>query len=143
MYRSGPHAEPPRPRERPGGRANLKEQADVNHDTGTEGHLHEATFKGHPAVAADVRAWAAVHVGHPDAPAVANELFVAILGSGANTIDMQLATAAHRLRITAAGPGPLLLRHSHGPGWRIIEGLSRTTGVTTDEHGLWAHMEQP
>ncbi|MGY1500787.1 hypothetical protein ACW4TU_30120 [Streptomyces sp. QTS52] len=103
---------------------------------------HEATFKGHPAAAADVRAWVSRHTDHPDAPIVANELFVAILTAGADVIEVALAFAGARLRITATGTHPLSLRHSHGPGWRVIEGLSRTTGVTTDEHGLWAQLEQ-
>lgn len=102
--------------------------------------LHEATFKGHPSAAADVRAWVSSHATHPDAPAVANELFVAILGAGADAVDVALFTVGGRLHITATGPDPIPLRHSHGPGWRIVEGLSRSTGVTTDERGLWAHM---
>ena len=104
---------------------------------------HEATFKGHPSVAADVRAWVSSHATHLDAPAVTHELFVAILNAGADSIDIALSLAGGRLRITATGTHPLSLRHSHGPGWRIIEGLSRATGVTIDERGLWAQMEQP
>lgn len=101
----------------------------------------EASFKGHPIEAAHVRDWTAERTDHPDAPAVANELFVALLGSGADAVDLALSTAGDRLRITASGPGPLPLRASHGPGWRIIAGLSRMTGVTTDEHGLWAQLD--
>lgn len=104
---------------------------------------HEETFKGRPAVAAELRKWVSSHTAHPDAPAVANELFVAILDSGASSIDVALFTVAGRLHLTATGPAPLPLRHSHGPGWRIVEGLSRTTGVTTDGHGLWAHLGRP
>ena len=104
---------------------------------------HEATFKGQPSAAAELRKWVSKQAAHPDAPAVANELFVAILDSGADSIDVALLTVAGRLHITATGPAPLSLRHSHGPGWRVIEGLSRTNGVTTDEHGLWAHMGRP
>lgn len=98
-------------------------------------------FKGNPIEAASVRAWTTQRTPHPDAPTVANELFVAILASGADLIDMSLSTAGDRLRITATGPTHLPARHSHGPGWRIIAGLSRTTGVTSDEHGLWALLE--
>ena len=97
-------------------------------------------FKGHPAGAAEVRAWTRRRVHHPDAPTVANELFVAILGAGADVVEMQLSTAGDRLKVTATGPQLLPLRHSHGPGWRIINGLSRTNGVTTDERGLWAQL---
>lgn len=102
---------------------------------------HKLTVKGHPAEAAFVRAWTAEHADHPDAPAVTNELFVAILRAGADAIEVTLAGAGDRLRVTATGPAPLPLRHSHGPGWRIIEGLSRITGVTADEHGLWAQLD--
>jgi hypothetical protein len=104
---------------------------------GTNAHI---TVKGHPAEAAEVRSWTAEHVGHPDAPAVVNELFIAVLGAGADTIEVALSQAGDRLKVTATGPAPLPLRHSHGPGWRIIAGLSRITGVTADEHGLWAQL---
>lgn len=98
-------------------------------------------FKGHAAEAAEVRAWTRSRVPHPDAPRIAHELFVAILGSGADTIDITLSTAGRRLRITATGPHPLPLRHSHGPGWPIVAALCSTTGITTDECGLWAQTE--
>lgn len=107
------------------------------------GRTYRLTFKGHPTEAADVRAWTTKRSTHPDAPTVANELFIAILGSGADAIDMELSTAGARLRITATGPEPLPLRHSHGPGWRIIAGLSRTNGPTADGHGLWAQLQEP
>lgn len=101
----------------------------------------EHSFKGHPIEAAHVRDWTAQRTDHPDAPAVANELFVALLDSGADAIDLALSTADDRLRITASGSNPLQARHSHGPGWRIIAGLSRSTGVTSDKHGLWAQLD--
>jgi hypothetical protein len=106
------------------------------------GRTYRLTFKGHPSEAAEVRAWTSKRSTHPDAPQVANELFVAILGSGADAIEMELSTAGDRLRITADGPQRLPLRHSHGPGWRIVAELSRTSGVTTDEHGLWAQLHK-
>ena len=105
------------------------------------GRTYRRSFKGHPSQAAEVRTWTAARATHPEAPAVANELFIAVLATGTDVIEMTLSTADTRLRITATGHNPLPLRHSHGPGWRIIAGLSRTTGVTTDEHGLWAQME--
>lgn len=105
------------------------------------GRTYRRLFKGHAIEAAEVRAWTALRTRHPDAPAVTHELFVAVLASGAGTIEVTLSTAGGRLRITATGFAPLPLRHSHGPGWRIIAGLSRTTGVTTDEQGLWAQLE--
>lgn len=105
------------------------------------GRTYRLTFKGHPSEAAEVRAWTSKRTPHPDAPAVANELFVAILGAGADTIEVTLSTAGDRLRITATGPTALPARHSHGPGWRLISGLARATGVTTDETGLWAQLD--
>jgi hypothetical protein len=101
----------------------------------------EHSFKGHAIEAAHVRDWTAQRTDHPDAPAVANELFVALLDSGADAIDLVLSPAGDRLRITATGPNPVPVRHSHGPGWRIVAGLSRSTGVTSDEHGLWAQLD--
>lgn len=98
-------------------------------------------FKAHPIEAAQVRAWTADRAPAPDAPQVANELFVAVLGAGPDTVEITLSTNGNRIRITATGATPLALRHSHGPGWRIAAGLSRSTGVTTDERGLWAQLE--
>ncbi|MDX5563794.1 hypothetical protein PYK79_11065 [Streptomyces sp. ID05-04B] len=105
------------------------------------GATHGRPFQGLPIAASEVRAWARQHTRHPDAPAVANELFLAVLASGADTVDVQVSTTDRRLKITAVGPHALSLRHSHGPGWRIVAGLSNATGVTTDEHGLWAQIE--
>lgn len=101
------------------------------------------TVKGHPVEAAGLRAWTAQHAEHPDAPAVVNEAFIALLGAGANKIEVTLVGARGRLRVaaTATGLDPLPLRVTNGPGWRIIAGLSRTTGVTTDEQGLWAQLD--
>lgn len=96
------------------------------------------TFKGHPSEAREVRAWTAFRTTNPDAVTIANELFIAVLGAAPELIDVELSTAGNRIRITATGPEPLSLRHTHGPGWRIVAGLSRSTGVTTDECGLWA-----
>lgn len=95
-------------------------------------------FKGHPSEAREVRTWTAYRTTNPDAIAIANELFIAVLASGPELIDIELSTAGTRTRITATGTEPLPLRHSHGPGWRIVAGLSRITGVTPDERGLWA-----
>jgi len=107
-------------------------------ETGT---TYRRTFKGLPIEAAEVRAWTRTRTNHPDAQQITHELFVAILGSGADTIDITLSSAGRRLRITATGPQPLPLRHSHGPGWPIVAALSTSTGITTDEHGVWAQME--
>lgn len=99
-------------------------------------------FKGHAIEAAEVRAWTKTRTPHPDAPQVVHELFVAVLSSDADVIEITLSTAGTRLRITATGTQPLALRHSHGPGWRIVHGLARTSGTTTDECGLWAQLEE-
>jgi len=104
------------------------------------GSTWQRAFKAHPSEARDIRAWTAKRTPHPDAPLVADELFVAILSSGADVVDMKLSTAGDRLQLSATGTNQLPVRHSHGPGWRIIAGLSRTTGVTTDGHGLWAQL---
>lgn len=95
-------------------------------------------FKGHPSEAREVRNWTAFRTSHPDAVTVANELFIAVLASGTPLVEVELSTAGNRIRITATGPEPLPLRHSHGPGRLLIAGLSRSTGVTSDQRGLWA-----
>lgn len=104
------------------------------------GHTWQKAFKGEPIEAPHVRLWTVGRVSHPDAPLVADELFLAILGSGAPVIEMTLSTAGDRLRITAQGPDPLPLVYSHGPGWRIVTGLCAGSGLTTDECGLWGQL---
>lgn len=104
------------------------------------GSTYQRVFKGHPSEAAEVRTWTRKRAPQTDAPTVANELFIAILGAGADLIEVTISTAGNRLLLAASGPRILPLRQSHGPGWRIIDGLSRTTGVTTDGCGLWAQM---
>jgi hypothetical protein len=104
------------------------------------GHTWRKAFKGEPREAAHVRLWTAGRVSHPDAPLIADELYVAVLGSGAPAVEMTLSTAGSRIRITAEGPDPLSLLHSHGPGWRIVAGLADRHGLTTDERGVWAQL---
>jgi hypothetical protein len=104
------------------------------------GHTWQKSFKGQPIEAAHVRLWTRGRVKHPDAPLIANELYVAVLGSGASVIEMTLSTAGKRIRITAQGPEPLPLINSHGPGWLVVSGLSHHAGLTTDECGLWAQL---
>ncbi|WPP30054.1 hypothetical protein [Streptomyces sp. CL7] len=105
------------------------------------GHTWRKAFKGETIEAAHVRLWTTGRVTHPDAPTVANELYLSILGSGAPVIEMTLSTAGTRIRITAEGPDQLTVLHSHGPGWRIVAGLSTQAGLTTDGRGVWALME--
>ncbi|MFI2714855.1 hypothetical protein ACH5AI_00725 [Streptomyces collinus] len=104
------------------------------------GHTWQKAFKGEPIEAAHVRLWTRGRVKHLDAPLIADELFVAILGSGAGFIEMTLSTAGKRIRITAQGPEPLPIINSHGPGWMVVSGLSHHAGLTTDECGLWAQL---
>ncbi|MEV7288350.1 hypothetical protein AB0O01_28030 [Streptomyces sp. NPDC093252] len=106
------------------------------------GQTWQKAFKGEPIEAAHVRLWTAGCLKHPDAPAIANELYVAVLGSGAPVIEMTLSTAGARARITAHGPDPLPLISTHGPGWSLITGLADTTGVTADTCGIWAQIRQ-
>ncbi|MEU5596802.1 hypothetical protein [Streptomyces sp. NPDC020298] len=107
------------------------------------GRTWRRPFKGHAVEAAEVRAWTRKRTDHPDAPLVVHELFVAVLSSGADIIELTLSTAGNRLRITATGPQHLAARHTHGPGWSIVAGLAHTTGITTDETGLWAQLQEP
>lgn len=104
------------------------------------GHTWQKAFKAMPIEAAHVRLWTAGRVKHPDAPLIAHELFVAVLGAGADAIEMTLSTAGARIRITATGPGQIPLLYSHGPGWLIVSGLTHQSGLTTDECGLWAQL---
>lgn len=102
------------------------------------GHTWQKAFKAEPIEAAHVRLWTRGRVKHPDAPALAHELYIAVLGSGAPAVEMTLSTAGSRIRITAMGPAPLPLINSHGAGWHIVTGLASSAGLTADEHGLWA-----
>lgn len=95
-------------------------------------------FQAHPAEASRVREWVRSHLEHPDAPQVANELFVSVLASGTQMVEMKLSTAGSRIQLTAAGSQELSALHSHGPGFLIIKGLSTQTGVITSGLGLWA-----
>jgi len=104
------------------------------------GHTWQKAFKAVPIEAIHVRLWTAGRIKHEDAPLVADELFVAILGSGAPVVEMSLSTAGHRIRITASGSEPLPILSSYGPGWQLVSGLCPLAGLTTDEHGLWAQL---
>ena len=104
------------------------------------GRSWQKPFKGLPVEAAHVRLSTAGRAHHPDAPLIADELFVAVLGSGAPVVEMTLSTAGSRIRITAQGPDPLPLLYSHGPAWTLVTGLAHSAGLTTDECGLWAQL---
>jgi hypothetical protein len=103
-----------------------------------QGTTWRLAFKSHPSEAREVRTWTAFRTANDDAVAIANELFIAILASGSDPVEVEISTAGNRIRITATGTEPLSLRHSHGPGWPLVHALSRQTGVTDDERGLWA-----
>ncbi|MFJ4926799.1 hypothetical protein [Streptomyces sp. NPDC088736] len=105
------------------------------------GQTWQRSFKALPVEATGVRDWTHSRIPHPDAPLVAHELFVAVLHSGTDTVEVTLSTAGPRIRITATGTEALRSAQTHGPGWRLVAGLSQSTGITTDEHGLWAEME--
>ncbi|MFD5111422.1 hypothetical protein ACFWNG_03755 [Streptomyces sp. NPDC058391] len=108
------------------------------------GHTWRMAFKGHPAEAAHVRQWTRGRLTNDDAPLVAHELFVAVLGSLStqrpDVIEMTISTAGSRARVTATGCHPLPVLQIHGPGAVIISRLSHSSGVTTDGHGLWAQL---
>lgn len=104
------------------------------------GHSWQKAFKAEPIEARHVRLWVAGRVKHPDVPPIANELFIAVLSSGAPVVEMTLSTAGARIRVIAAGPDPLPLASSHGPGWAIVSGLATLSGLSTDECGVWAQL---
>ncbi|WP_405797858.1 hypothetical protein [Streptomyces sp. NBC_01506] len=110
------------------------------------GHTWRLVFKGHPAEAVRVRQWTGDRLTHRDAPAIANELFIAILGNSparcSAAIEITLSTAGRRARISADGAHPLPMLQTHGPGALIIARLSQSSGVTADGYGLWAQLHQ-
>jgi hypothetical protein len=111
------------------------------------GHTWCTAFKGMPAEAARVREWTNDHLTHEDAPLIANELFVAILGSNLerwpDIVEMTISTAGPRARISASSSHPLAVLQMHGPGALIIGKLAHSSGVSTNFHSLWAHLPEP
>ncbi|MFC8825587.1 hypothetical protein ACFT9I_09555 [Streptomyces sp. NPDC057137] len=110
------------------------------------GHTWRLVFKGHPAEAARVRRWTRGRLTYDDAPTIANELFIAVLGSSPtqrpDAIEITLSTAGRRARVTAACAYRLPLVQAHGPGALIIDRLSQSSGVTANGYGLWAQFHQ-
>ncbi|WP_328582008.1 hypothetical protein [Streptomyces sp. NBC_00370] len=108
------------------------------------GHTWRMVFKGHPAEAVRVRQWTRGRLTNGDAPAIANELFVAILGSlpsrRPDAIEMTISTSGNRARISATGFLPLPILQIHGPGALIIDQLTHSSGVSIDGCGLWAQL---
>lgn len=105
-----------------------------------EGRTWQKKFQGLPREAWAVRRWTAARVDSEDVVLVAHELFVAVLGTRPDTVEMTLSTAGRRTKVTATGPRPMALRHSHGPGVTLIAGLARITGPTADARGVWAEL---
>ncbi|MFD9823146.1 hypothetical protein [Streptomyces violascens] len=102
------------------------------------GHTWRKAFTGIPEEARNVRAWTAGHLAHPDAPLIAHELFVAVLGAGPDHIEITVSTAGRRIRIAATGFLPLPFLQAHGPGAILISQLSRSSGVSEDCQTVWA-----
>lgn len=105
------------------------------------GQSWQRSFKALPIEAQRARRWARARVDHADVEQVIGELFVAVLGSGPDLITVTVSTGGDRVRLTATGPEDLLARDTHGPGRRIVDGLSARSGVTPDGCGLWAQIE--
>ncbi|MEU0695748.1 hypothetical protein ABZ349_17395 [Streptomyces niveus] len=110
------------------------------------GYTWRLVFRGHPAEAARVRQWTRGRLTHRDAPAIANELFIAILGSSParrpGAIEITISTAGRRARISAGGAHTLPMLQPIGPGALIIDRLSQASGVTADGYGLWAQLHE-
>ncbi|MFI6639931.1 hypothetical protein [Streptomyces sp. NPDC050504] len=110
------------------------------------GQSWQTVFKGLPEEAARIRSWTASRVTHEDAPLIANELFVAVLGPPERrptVVEMTISTSGRRIRLTATGTAPLPFLQIHGPGGILITHLSQTSGVSADFHSLWALLQEP
>lgn len=104
------------------------------------GHSWRRAFEAAPASAPAVRRWTRDRTTHTDAPAVADELFAAVLAAGPAAVEMTLSTSGARARITAHGAPRPLDWHADEPGRRIVAALSSQSGITTDARGLWADL---
>lgn len=102
------------------------------------GHTWRKAFTGLPEEARNVRVWAISHLGHPDVPLIAHELFAAVLGARPDSIEMTLSTAGTRIRIAAHSVKPLPFLQTHGPGAILIAQLANACGVAEDGQTLWA-----
>ncbi|MFF3558989.1 hypothetical protein ACFYXS_02955 [Streptomyces sp. NPDC002574] len=104
------------------------------------GHSWSLEFEATAAQAPSVRQWVALRLTHPDAPQVANELFLSVLSAGSPVVAMTLSTAGARTLITAAGSVVLTLLDSYGPGVTIVSGFANLYGVNADGCGVWAQL---
>lgn len=89
-----------------------------------------------------MRYWTHSRIPHPDAPAVADELFIAVLTTEPTAVEVTLSTAGHRVRITAHGATRPLPRQADDAGRRIVAALSARSGTTPDARGLWAELKE-
>lgn len=98
-------------------------------------------FEAAPSSAPAVRRWTRDRITHPDAPAVADELLVAVLATEPAAVEVTLSTAGDRARITVHGAARPLDWHADEPGGRIVAALSTCSRTTHDARGLWAQLE--
>lgn len=102
------------------------------------GQSWQVVFPGSPRQGRALRQWTAVRVDHENAPLVAHELFVALLGAAPAAVEITLSTAGPQLRITAtSSTAPSAQR---GLSRDIVGALSACSGVTKDGRGLWAQL---
>lgn len=106
------------------------------------GQSWRRAFAPVPASAPLLRRWARGYVTHPDAPLVADELFVGVLAANPVVVEVTLSTADVRVRITARGAARPLQRHADDTSRRIVAALSIRTGMTPDTCGLWAELSR-
>ncbi|MFJ6355001.1 hypothetical protein ACIQKB_36790 [Streptomyces sp. NPDC092046] len=100
------------------------------------GSTWQRAFTAQPVEALPLRTWIRERATDPDAPAVANELFIAV-AAHAPVVEMTLSTAGLRVRISATGAAdraPVLT----AVGQSIVAGLADQFGITPDHRGLWA-----
>lgn len=83
------------------------------------GQSWRRTFESAPASAPAVRSWTRDRISHPDAPAVADELFLVVFATAAAAVEVTLSTAGTRARITAHGATRPLLRQADDAGHRM------------------------
>ena len=100
------------------------------------GSTWQRAFPAQPIEARPLRDWVRARVAHPDAPAVASELFTAMAGL-VPVVEVTVSTAGARVQITATGDVPEPPRLS-GLGHDVVAGLAARSGLTTDCRGLWA-----
>lgn len=107
------------------------------------GHTWRRAFKASPAEARALRRWAAGRANHPHAATVANELFVALLATRPDVIEMTVSTAGRRIRLTATAPAHPVLRLTRGRAKALVTALTLAHGISDDRCALWAELVQP